>query len=250
MHIFPEKVSLRNEVIEQASAGCRTTELVCNDQGRHQKFSSCNCVDRPYHLSFYALTMTNYGSDSTDRMEEQSVTSRLLANENESVEIADISRVKSRWPAAVLSFTSLVCIVVMSVFLLDGGNVNKTFDGQSENTLQLSRGFTVRATNEYGYYDGSNYPWMSEISGTQLVEPYKSTLLTLNGLEADDEFVYSWTIVNENGLNSTKDFVNQNESSNTLSLVFQNAGIYALNVLLANTTGYVKYSYSTRLVCK
>ena len=178
------------------------------------------------------------------------MTSRLLANENEPVEIADISRLKSRWPAAVLSFGSLVCIVVMSVFLLDGGNVNKTFDGESEDASQSSRGFTVRATNEYGYYDGSNYPWMSEISGTQLVEPYKSTLLTLNGLETDDEFVYSWTIVNENGLNNTKDFVNQNESSNTLSLVFQNAGIYSLDILLSNTTGYVKYSYSTRLVCK
>jgi hypothetical protein len=195
--------------------------------------------------------MTNYGSDSRDRMEEQSVTSRLLVTADDSTEIADISTVKSRWPAAVLSIASLVCIVVMSIFLLDGTKTTKTFETGSQNVLQSSsRSFAVRATNEYGYYDGSKYPWMSDISGTQLVEPYKSTLLTLNGLAASDEFSYSWTIANENGLTDKTDFVNQIKNSNTLSVVFQNAGIYSLNVLLTNSTGAVKYSYSTRLVCK
>jgi hypothetical protein len=195
--------------------------------------------------------MTNYGSDSRDRMEEQSVTSRLLVTADDSTEIADISTVKSRWPAALLSIASLVCIVVMSIFLLDGTKTTKTFETGSQNVLQSSsRSFAVRATNEYGYYDGSKYPWMSDISGTQLVEPYKSTLLTLNGLAASDEFSYSWTIANENGLTDKTDFVNQTKNSNTLSVVFQNAGIYSLNVLLTNSTGAVKYSYSTRLVCK
>lgn len=195
--------------------------------------------------------MTNYGSDSRDRIEEQSVTSRLLVTADDSTEIADISTIKSRWPAAVLSIASLVCIVVMSIFLLDGTKTTKTFETGSQNVLQSSsRSFAVRATNEYGFYDGSKYPWMSDISGTQLVEPYKSTLLTLNGLAASDEFSYSWTIANENGLTDKTDFVNQIKNSNTLSVVFQNAGIYSLNVLLTNSTGAVKYSYSTRLICK
>ena len=179
------------------------------------------------------------------------MTSRLLVTADDSTEIADISTIKSRWPAAVLSIASLVCIVVMSIFLLDGTKTTKTFETGSQNVLQSSsRSFAVRATNEYGFYDGSKYPWMSDISGTQLVEPYKSTLLTLNGLAASDEFSYSWTIANENGLTDKTDFVNQIKNSNTLSVVFQNAGIYSLNVLLTNSTGAVKYSYSTRLICK
>lgn len=91
---------------------------------------------------------------------------------------------------------------------------------------------------------------MSEIEGTQLVEPYKQTLLTVVGTVDSDNYIYKWSIVNDNGLEATDDYAVIEAVSNKQSVQFLNTGIYTLKVKLVNSAGKTKYSYSTRLVCK
>jgi hypothetical protein len=91
---------------------------------------------------------------------------------------------------------------------------------------------------------------MSEVEGTQLVEPYKQTLLTVLGTVNVDDYTYTWTIVNDNGLEATDDYVVIETSENMQSVQFLNTGIYSMKVKLLNSSGKTKYSYSTRLVCK
>jgi len=52
----------------------------------------------------------------------------------------------------------------------------------------------VTATNEYGVFSAP-YPWMDDVDGTFLVEPYKSTTLTLSGSYIEDQsYTYVWEI--------------------------------------------------------
>ena len=91
---------------------------------------------------------------------------------------------------------------------------------------------------------------MSEIEGTRLVEPYKVTLLKLTGTVTLKDYNYTWTIVNDNGLKATDDYVIIDTLANKQSVQFLNTGIYTLKVKLLDSTGSTKYSYSTRMVCK
>lgn len=39
---------------------------------------------------------------------------------------------------------------------------------------------SISASNEYGSFSAP-YPWLYEVSGSQLVEPYRATTLALSG---------------------------------------------------------------------
>ena len=49
------------------------------------------------------------------------------------------------------------------------------------NVLWDASVLTIIASNEYGIFSAP-YPWMNDVIGTQLVEPYKDSVLTLSGL--------------------------------------------------------------------
>jgi hypothetical protein len=53
---------------------------------------------------------------------------------------------------------------------------------------------SVIATNEYGRFDAP-YPWMNEIEGTQLVEPFRDTQLELVGsVVASGQYTFQWNL--------------------------------------------------------
>lgn len=194
--------------------------------------------------------MVDYGSSSRDHLEEQSEsTSRLLESARISDEVSRKPPSKSSWSIVAASTFSIICLVFATAFLVSGKTTTDSV-GLNSNSLLTSKTFTLVATNEYGQYDGTPYPWMSEIEGTQLVEPYKQTLLTVVGTVDSDNYIYKWSIVNDNGLEATDDYAVIEAVSNKQSVQFLNTGIYTLKVKLVNSAGKTKYSYSTRLVCK
>jgi hypothetical protein len=53
---------------------------------------------------------------------------------------------------------------------------------------------SIYAANEYGHYEGQ-YSFFDEYEGSQLIEPFKTTTIKLNGLLVDaGEFSFLWTI--------------------------------------------------------
>jgi hypothetical protein len=194
--------------------------------------------------------MVDYGSSSRDHLEEQSEsTSRLLESARNPNEISRSPPSKSSWSIVAASTFSIICLVFATAFLVSEKKTTDTA-GLNSNSLLSTKTFSLVASNEYGQYDGSSYPWMSEVEGTQLVEPYKQTLLTVLGTVNVEEYTYTWTIVNDNGLEATDDYVVIETSENMQSVQFLNTGIYSMKVKLLNSSGKTKYSYSTRLVCK
>ena len=57
----------------------------------------------------------------------------------------------------------------------------KAEDSVLGNVLWDASVLTITASNEYGTFSAP-YPWMNDVIGTQLVEPYKDSVLTLSGL--------------------------------------------------------------------
>ena len=107
---------------------------------------------------------------------------------------------------------------------------------------------TMTASNEYGIFLGP-YPWMTQTVGTQLVEPYKNTTLTLSGSSvASGLYVFSWNITGFESEFTAK-------SLGELAIVFQDPKIYNITITAylasdKNCTGTAQYTYSTRLICK
>ena len=107
---------------------------------------------------------------------------------------------------------------------------------------------TMTASNEYGVFLGP-YPWMTQIVGTQLVEPFKNTTLSLSGSSvASGLYIFTWDIA---GFESEYTAISLGE----LAIVFQDPKIYNITITAylasdKNCTGTAQYTYSTRLVCK
>ena len=107
---------------------------------------------------------------------------------------------------------------------------------------------TMTASNEYGVFLGP-YPWMTQIVGTQLVEPFKNTTLSLSGSSvASGLYIFTWDIT---GFESEYTAISLGE----LAIVFQDPKIYNITITAylasdKNCTGTAQYTYSTRLVWK
>lgn len=195
--------------------------------------------------------MVDYGSSSRDHLEGQSESTVHLLESAHSTDITSRkSPTKSSWSIITASTFSVICVVFAMAFLLSGKKTDSAALVSSSSFSSKSKSFSITATNEYGQYNGSSYPWMSEIEGTRLVEPYKVTLLKLTGTVTLKDYNYTWTIVNDNGLKATDDYVIIDTLANKQSVQFLNTGIYTLKVKLLDSTGSTKYSYSTRMVCK
>lgn len=110
-----------------------------------------------------------------------------------------ISQKKKSFPVAY--FVVLAVFIVVSVLVVvSSGNMYKktsinpsrtmtttkldtlkTFKLPGDDAIYLtSDELTVTAFNEYGRFEGP-YPWMDDVKGTQLIEPYRSTTLTVSG---------------------------------------------------------------------
>ena len=102
----------------------------------------------------------------------------------------------------------------------------------------------LTASNEYGSWKGAtNYPWMNEIPGTQLVEPYKNTLLELSGPLVDDlQYKYAWEIPGYKG--------DLSGSTSKRNVFFTDIGIYTLTVYVVDVDDNAVFEFTTRLICK
>ena len=118
----------------------------------------------------------------------------------------------------------------------------------------------VEASNEYGVFEGP-YPWLQDVPGTQLVEPYKVTNFVLSGTLVDGLcdgcYSYYWDIqpislspaaatdgvLGYEGELAYGDFKKQ-------TLTFIATGTYQLSVLVVNSDFELISEYSTEIICR
>jgi hypothetical protein len=103
------------------------------------------------------------------------------------------------------------------------------------------------ASNEYGTFKAP-YPWMTDVPGTQLVEPYKTTTLTLTGTAVDSGlYSFAWIIEGFDG--------KMKEGASTQSIIVKEPKIFPITInayliSAASSSSEPAFSYSTRLVSK
>ena len=101
------------------------------------------------------------------------------------------------------------------------------------------------ASNEYGTFKAP-YPWMTDVPGTQLVEPYKTTTLTLTGTAVDSGlYSFKWIIEGFDG--------KMIDGTTTQTIVVKEPKIYLVTInayLISDASSEASISYSTRLVSK
>lgn len=99
----------------------------------------------------------------------------------------------------------------------------------------------VTATNEYGKFSAP-YPWLEEVAGSQLVEPYKTTTLTLTGSLAEDSSnKFVWVV---------DGFDNQETTTPSVDMVFTTIGNYNIHVHVYSSEGAYQGTYKTLLINK
>lgn len=101
----------------------------------------------------------------------------------------------------------------------------------------------IAASNEYGLY-AAPYPWLARF-GSQIVEPYKVTTLSVTGMESADSTVhYQWTLP----ANLTK--VNVNSRGNQCNITATEVGKYYIKVEAFDVSDSLVASFSATLICK
>ena len=103
---------------------------------------------------------------------------------------------------------------------------------------------SIYATNEYGHFEGP-YPWMSSVAGMQLVEPYKTSNLKLQGNYVDSgKYLFNWVI-------EDYDTTSWYASFTTQQAFFTSPKTYSVKVqVISASTLEVVAQYETIFVCK
>ena len=206
-----------------------------------------------------------------ENVEEEIFTWDHLATTEPSELWVSQSPKNGKFQSAIWTSTlAVLSISLVAILLLAGNTGNETASGGGTGTTIVSvnggsiivnsqstvyeAGVTksiasemmmVEASNEYGVWPAAkDYPYMQEIEGTQLVEPYKKTTLQLSGPAVDESsgYHYIWEIPGYKGDLSSK--------SNNVEVYFTEIGIYTMTVYVMDTSSKAKYAYSTRLICK
>ena len=74
-----------------------------------------------------------------------------------------------------------------------------TIFGAEDTIVAITSEMYVEASNEYGVFEREFYPWLEDIAGSQIVEPYKQTTLTLTGSLVDSSLQVSIFFSGVNG---------------------------------------------------
>ncbi len=112
----------------------------------------------------------------------------------------------------------------------------------SEDTINAqSDEVYVTASNEYGVFE-RYYPWLDDVAGSQLVEPYKETTLTLSGSLVTSGYEYSWSIVKYTG--------ELEYNSLTQKVTLTAPGVYPITVNIIDSKSTIVATYTTLLICK
>jgi hypothetical protein len=112
--------------------------------------------------------------------------------------------------------------------------------------LVTSNDITISASNEYGKFT-ADYPWMKDVQGTQLLEPYKMTELTLSGsytLTDDTKYILVISGIDDETYKYTQYF---NEEKVYITL--KQVGKYDVSLHVFGGGGYLA-TYNTRFICK
>jgi hypothetical protein len=102
----------------------------------------------------------------------------------------------------------------------------------------------IYATNEYGHFEAP-YPWMSSVAGMQLVEPYKTSNLKLQGNYVDSgKYLFNWVIEDYDTTSWFTSFTAQ-------QAVFTFPKPYHVQVqVISASTLEIVALYETVLICK
>ena len=201
--------------------------------------------------------MTSYGTTDRTYDEDEVESNDLLPLIDPNPIITKSAPAKRIWSLVLSSIMGAIVLTTMLAFMTsskknNGSEMNSATNIESLSTTKMS----VIATNEYGQFDGKSYPWMSDVTGTQLVEPYKNTTLTLFGSYIKSKYTYAWSITNE----SSGDDSNEDASASYIGTISSDAsfqtvtfietGIYKIGITVYSSSGDVVHTYETRLVCK
>lgn len=155
---------------------------------------------------------------------------------------------------------SLVTIITISLIVLSVVAISTKSSGLKVNNKDLLSStvsstnptsvLTVTASNEYGVFTGP-YSWLEDVAGSQLVEPYKETTLSLSGSIVDSGlYTFTWKI-DDYG----HELLNE-DSKISRKIILSAAKNYQITIkayaidLVGADTDYFAYSYSTLLICK
>lgn len=120
-------------------------------------------------------------------------------------------------------------------------------EGLKPQTTSLD--LSITASNEYGAFTAP-YPWMDDVPGTQLVEPYKTTTLSLSGSYAvSGQYSYEWIISGVNEDYTSTSFSSKTNDLNVLIRLHE-PGRYAVKINVFDKSNSYVTTYKTRLVCK
>lgn len=98
----------------------------------------------------------------------------------------------------------------------------------------------LTAMNEYGHFDAP-YPWMKDIPGTQLIEPYKTSTLTLTGnYPATEGYSFIW-VINDEAIDW---------NGPVFDLTVPEVGKFPIDIHAYDKEGNYLATYSTLLVSK
>jgi hypothetical protein len=110
-----------------------------------------------------------------------------------------------------------------------------------------STDITMTASNEYGRFS-ADYPWMNDIEGTQLLEPYKMTELTISGsyISLNDDINYVLVI---SGIDDDTYKYNEYFNEPKVFITLKEVGKYDVSLHVFGGDGYLA-TYNTRFICK
>lgn len=135
-------------------------------------------------------------------------------------------------------------ILTLITFCVVGYKTYVTITPTGSLLLTEASQLRIVASNEYGVFKGP-YPWLEDIVGSQIVEPYKLTeLIITSSTSADYPMHYKWSFSDDVIANSS--VLCDEQCSITLTKV----GNHNVTVNAFNSEDHLVASFSTLLICK
>ena len=104
---------------------------------------------------------------------------------------------------------------------------------------------TITASNEYGQFIGP-YPWLETTPGSQLVEPFKQTILSIGGsVTLLPDLHYNWTLSEE-----FQSWGTPKPDLAEYNLIINDIGQYQVSVTAMDSNNTIVAEFSTLLICK
>lgn len=119
-------------------------------------------------------------------------------------------------------------------------------------TMAQGNEIILAATNEYGQFDsvGAPYPWLEDVYGSQIVEPYKNTTFTVAGEYFNArKFTFEWYI------NGSPQITGEQKADgiyvgDTLVVYYEKCGSYNVTIKAISSDGSVALSFRTLAIVK